>query len=785
MPDPARDVPASRDSPCSRTGRPLFGDQKYFANPGRSSLTGYSGLNSYTALELERHRAIDLLLWAGALAVLSILGVPWAFVLCRSLPSRGVLLAAPVGLFLAHYLAWLGLSTGFFPNGRGVAVAALLTFAALSAALAWRLSPSLVELRSNRRLWSAGCLLLLAMFAVGVGLRWLNPEIGGTEKPMDFALLNAAARATAFPPPDPWFAGETVNYYYLGYSMAAFGMHLSGADPAVGYNLAVATLFALGALAAASAGYDLAVLTGAGKRARTVAAALALGLTMLAGNLAVLRVIFSDSTDTPTGFWQGIGWNASRTIQREDASGLTDYTINEFPAFSFILGDLHPHVMALPFTLLAVSLAVQWILAGVGSEREALALRLARGALTGLVLGGLYALNAWDAPTFAGLVLAGGVVVAWRDRRRLLALAPPAAAALFVGIVAWLPYTLNYVPGSRGIGVVTVRSEAIDYFQVFGLLLIAAVVTLAVLLWDARPDGRLFLIVLLAAGAGGTVIARGDIVVGLAALLILSAFALWSYRAEPGLAALLWLLVAGLGLLTVVEALYVDDFFGSPNERMNTVFKVHYQAWGLLAIAAGPGLILTWRRLTRPDGLRLKLTRTAFVSVLALLAIPALVYPLIATGAKTDASPVSGSLDGLAADRLRRPSEVAAAEWMRVHAPRNAVLLEAPGRAYSGDSRISTWTGIPTVIGWTQHEDLWRGPDPRIAARTADVETAYRTADPALRRAVLDRYGVTHVVAGDSERERYGPEVEARLRHDLSVAFTHGATTIFQVRPAP
>ena len=456
------------------------------------------------------------------MAVLSILGVPWAFVLCRSLPSRGVLLAAPVGLFLAHYLAWLGLSTGFFPNGRGVAVAALLTFAALSAALAWRLSPSLVGLRSNRRLWSAGCLLLLAMFAVGVGLRWLNPEIGGTEKPMDFALLNAAARATAFPPPDPWFAGETVNYYYLGYSMAAFGMHLSGADPAVGYNLAVAALFALGALAAASAGYDLAVLTGAGKRARKVAAALALGLTMLAGNLAVLRVIFSDSTDTPTGFWQGIGWNASRTIQREDASGLTDYTINEFPAFSFILGDLHPHVMALPFTLLAVSLAVQWILAGVESEREALAPRLARGALTGLVLGGLYALNAWDAPTFAGLVLAGGVVVAWRDRRRLLALAPPAAAALFVGIVAWLPYTLNYVPGSRAIGVVTVRSEALDYFQVFGLLLTAAVVTLAALLWDVRPDGRLFLIVLLAAGAGATVIARGDIVVGLAALLILS-----------------------------------------------------------------------------------------------------------------------------------------------------------------------------------------------------------------------------------------------------------------------
>lgn len=719
------------------------------------------------------------------MAVFSVLGVPWAYVLCRSLPSRGVLLTAPVGFFLAHYLAWAGLSTGLFPNGRGYAAAALLTFAALSAVLAWWLRPSLRGRGGSRRLWIWGCLLLLGLFAVGVGLRWLNPEIGGTEKPMDFALLNAAARATSFPPLDPWFAGETINYYYLGYSMAAFGLHLSGAAPAVGYNLALAALFALGALAAASAGYDLAVLTGAGKRARYAGSGLALGLTMLAGNLAVLRDIFSDNADTPTGFWQGIGWNASRTIQREDAGQVIDYTINEFPAFSFVLGDLHPHVMALPITLLGISLAVQWVVAASQTEHDSLPMRLGRGALTGLVLGGLYALNAWDAPTFAGLVLAGGAVVAWRDRKRLLHLAPPAAAALVAGVVAWLPYTLTYVPGSRGIGVVTVRSEALDYFQVFGLLLTATTVTLAVLLWDVRPDGRLFLVVLLAAGVGATLIARGEVVVALAALLILSVYALWSHRSEPGLAALLWLLVAGLGLLTVVEALYVDDFFGPPNERMNTVFKLHYQAWGLLAIAAGPGLVLAWRRLSQPGGLRLQLTRTAAVSAFVLLAVPALAYPLIATGAKTEASVVTGSLDGLAAARLSRPSEVAAAEWLRAHAPGNAVLLEAPGRAYSGDSRMSTWTGIPSVIGWTQHEDLWRESDPRVAARAADIDTAYRTDDAALRRAVLDRYSVTYIVAGDSERERYGPEIEQRLGRDLGMAFANGGTTIFQVRSAP
>lgn len=717
--------------------------------------------------------------------VFSLLGVPWAFLLCRRLPSRGVLLTAPIGFFLAHYLAWAGLSTGLFPNGRGYAAAALLAFAALSAVLAWWLRSGLRDLGGSRRLWLWGCLLLLGLFAVGAGLRWLNPEIGGTEKPMDFALLNAAARAMSFPPPDPWFAGETINYYYLGYSMAAFGLHLSGAEPAVGYNLALAALFALGALAAASAGYDLAVLTGAGERARALAAGLALGLTMLVGNLAVLRDIFSDNPDAPTDFWRGIGWNASRTIQREEAGQLIDYTINEFPAFSFILGDLHPHVMSLPITLLAVSLTVQWIVAASQAEHGSLPQRLGCGALTGLVLGGLYALNAWDAPTFAGLVLAGGAVVALGHRERLLQLVPPAVSALVVGVLAWLPYTLNYAPGSRGIGVVTVRSEAIDYFQVFGLLLSAVVVTLAVLLWDARPDGRIFLVVMLAAGAGATLIARGEVVVALAALLVLSTYALWSRRHEPGLAALLWLLVAGLGLLTAVETLYVDDFFGSPNERMNTVFKLHYQAWGLLAVAAGPSLILTWRRLVKLRGLHLNLTRSAVVTVFALLAVPALAYPIVATRAKTEASVVSGSLDGLAADRHSRPSEVAAAEWLRVHAPQHAVLLEAPGRAYSGDSRMSTWTGIPSVIGWTQHEELWRESDPRIAARTADIDTAYRTDDSALRRAVLDRYGVTHVVAGDSERERYGPNIAQRLGRDLAAAYSSGDTTIFEVRQTP
>ena len=126
-------------------------------------------------------------------------------------------------------------------------------------------------------------------------------------------------------------------------------------------------------------------------------------------------------------------------------------------------------------------------------------------------------------------------------------------------------------------------------------------------------------------------------------------------------------------------------------------------------------------------------------------------------------------------------TEVAVADWMRVRAPHNAVVLEAPGRASSGASRISTWTGIPTVVGWTQHQELWRGAQEQISVRVAAVDLAYKTNDLETLRAVFDRYGVRHVIFGDSERRRYGEEAEARFHKRFSAVFKVGKTSVFEV----
>ncbi|HET9223660.1 MAG TPA: DUF2298 domain-containing protein, partial [Roseiflexaceae bacterium] len=93
-------------------------------------------------------------------------------------------------------------------------------------------------------------------------------------------------------------------------------------------------------------------------------------------------------------------WDDYRDPENPGAQPARRYTITEFPFFSFWLGDMHPHVMALPFCLLALALALQ-----TAARPAAPPFAMGRRgwlelALTGIVLGSLYAINSWDFPTY-------------------------------------------------------------------------------------------------------------------------------------------------------------------------------------------------------------------------------------------------------------------------------------------------------------------------------------------------------------------------------------------------
>jgi YYY domain-containing protein len=687
--------------------------------------------------------------WA-LIEVIGLGAAPLAAVVLARLPGAGLGLGKVLGLLLVTWLVWLGGATTLVPyEARSAALWIALVCAV--GLLTWvrglrgrraaaRDEPrGRLARRRRRRLashappsdplrarlfWGAEAVFAVAFAGMALLVAY-SPDVWDTEKPMDMAFLAASNRADTFPPEDPWLAGAELNYYYLGHLAMAVPVRLAALAPDRGYNLAVAALFGL----TAAALFTLAASVWAVVRGPRGAVLAGLGgavLVLVLGNLEGARLLLADG-----GPLRDYDWFAASRIDPD--------TINEFPWFSFLLGDLHAHVLALPFTLLALAFALQACYGdGPRSAVEA--------AGAALALGFLYAVNSWSYPVMAGvLVLA---VLASRPR--------PAAirwllAVLALSVLLMLPFFLSFDPAARGIGLVEEGRGFLDWLRDRALLLGSLLVFVAVayagaLLATRRPVRNAAWIAAGALFVGSLLAAVEWAHVGLLAALL--AVALGALFTAPGPRRVVWLPVAsGIACLLGPELLYVrDEFDGSELYRMNTVFKLDYQAWLLLGLGAVGAV--AWLPLRRVG-------RAGFALLAGVVVLAAAVYPVAGTYARKGGFDRSPTLDGLGWLRDRAPGDPGAIAWLNDRAADGSVVLEAVGNDYStfGHGRISTFTGLPTVLGWPGHERQW-GHD--VGARADEVARAYSSPTTAGAADVLSRYGVRYVVVGPLERTDYG-----------------------------
>jgi len=110
------------------------------------------------------------------------------------------------------------------------------------------------------------------------------------------------------------------------------------------------------------------------------------------------------------------------------------------------------------------------------------------------------------------------------------------------------------------------------------------------------------------------------------------------------------------------------------------------------------------------------------------------------------------------------------------------VVLEAFGEDYSafGHGRISTFTGLATVIGWAGHEVQWQH-DP--GSRSADVQTLYTTPDVKVAQSLIDLYGIDYVVVGPIEQTTYGDAGLAKWDQLGRKVYAADGTTVWQLSP--
>jgi len=201
----------------------------------------------------------SLIAWYTTITLLGLLTLPLVFKLLPALPDRGYALARSLGWLLWGFLFWLLGSLGFLQNDLGGELVALALIVVISC---WAFRGLNWE---NIRAWqhehiryivTTELLFLLAFIAMAV-VRAANPEINGTEKPMELAFINAILRSPTLPPHDPWLSGYAISYYYFGYVLVSMLARLTGTLGSVAFNLSLALIFALTAIGSYSLLYNL------------------------------------------------------------------------------------------------------------------------------------------------------------------------------------------------------------------------------------------------------------------------------------------------------------------------------------------------------------------------------------------------------------------------------------------------------------------------------------------------------------------------------------------------
>ena len=804
----------------------------------------------------------EALAFWGVAIVLAALALPLAFRLFPRFPDAGAGLSFTLGLTLVAAGYFLLRVVGALPAGQGgffAAIALLALAAAVLALLDRRFLPTLTRALPGVAL-AAG--LFSVLFFGYAAFRAYTPDIVHTEQPMDFLYLNAMLASPDYPPHDPWFAGENASYYYGGYLQAAVLTGASDVWPATGYNLSLAAVLAAAGTAAFSLGAALARWL-FGRRARrwvALAGAGALLLLLFGGPLASVFELASshdadhqgvyeafgveglvrcgtgadaactglrlDPSDTwyPDDFWPW--WRMSRMAYWGPAPAEVT-TITEVPALSFILGDLHPHVMAIPGVLLALALcAALWRGRGALSWREHLR-RPWLLVVVAFIFGSLAFVNAWDVVVLSPLL---ALVVFARNRR----LRPPGPSLLdtvswlgppaVLAVVAFIPWWLDFSPESGGIYAYSGGGTRIEHvLLMWGVLVVSALALpwVAPGRWRSASSLSLgFLLALLpllvwlplaafertvapSVPADGLPTALGARTAGAwitlafyaVTLSLLAAATIHLDRRKHPAVPVIALASFGVLLLYLTELFLLRDaLFGLP--RLNTVFKLSYQAWIVLSLAGGIGAVAAVR-IARPG------FRPLVAAPLIVLLGTAFVFIVTNVPNRADGFEAMVGLDGLQYVERVSPGEYALVRWLRDNVEPDAIVVEASGRTWergddgrpvlrrgassynSAASRVGYRTGLQTPIGWPGHEVTWRGSSPalhaEIARRQDLVDLVYTASTPSEALASLEALSAGYVVVGRFERSRYPDGLMPPFADFLETVFSKGDVTVYRV----
>jgi YYY domain-containing protein len=858
---------------------------------------------------------LDVLRWYVVLQIIGFAALPLTARAFRGLPDRGYAFARPIGLLATAALLWAGAIFGLWSNSGAIVAVIVIGIGVVGWLVMPRYARSVVALWRERRnhIVVVEAVFLVA-FVAWAFFRAHFPEIEATEKPMEFGFLNGILRSQRFPPVDPWLSGSSISYYYLGYVLVAALTELSGVVPSVAFNLAIAMLFALTVTGAFAIGTTL--VDGLRESRRVfernssasdappmrnwpswIAGGLAAWFVALLGNWEGFFEILHAHGFGSAAFWQSLAiWHLNNPFNSTawyptDAQDnwwwfrasrvILDYppgtpapdgynTINEFPFFSFLLGDLHPHVLALPFAFVCLAFALSFLRARESVHLDRLRESAFDLGFIAFLFGSMFLLNAWDILTYLFVLICVYAIRHYLERPGFdLAWLKDAAVfgvgTLLLSLVAYAPFYVTFRSQASGLlGIVHLHSH-LSYFLIFWgpFLFFGASLVVADLVFHASPLprdvlrgagptwtrgpfiwGAAAIVALVAAYFNAPALAL-VIPIGLAALVLVLRYLTGSTTAAMALARadagtigpaaddagarperapapvaggaipMSWatehvyvmvLLFVAMLLLFGTEVVFIEDSFGN---RMNTVFKLYFQAWEMLAIVGAYAVyyIGSLAFVGRPSTARERASSSrasdssgssafarrvasgVWLIAAAVLIAGAFVYVPAALESRTDGFTSPMTLDGLAYYRQFQPDDANAIAWLERNVDGTPTIVEATGGSYSDFDEVAWMTGLPTILGWDFHEIQWRGASITASEdeRKRDIDTIYRSNDAKQTLDLLHKYAATYVYVGPIEKRTYAQDQAGlgKFGQFMDVAYRNPGVTIYRIRGTP
>lgn len=660
-----------------------------------------------------------ILTWWLVFFVLGLAGLPLTTIFFKNNIDKGYIFAKSISLLLISFISFVFSIFKIVPFSSIALYLILFIYFLLNLWLFQKRKTEIGKLfRNSIKIFIFEEILFTSGLFIWSWVRAHQPDINGLEKFMDFGFINSILRSKYLPATDMWAAGYPINYYWFGHFMTAVATKLSTIPSYITYNLMLGTILGLTLTSGFSIVLNLIHKISRGNLKAAVAGGIISAILLsFAGNFHTPYYVLKEGKDA---YWypdatRFIGYNPD----------VPDKTIHEFPIYSFVVSDLHPHLINLPYVLLYLALLLY-----LTKEKNVFRKTLPLGFLLGI----FFMTNTWDVGNY---LLATGFTSLFLNFKKhkykyltVTETAKQLGLIIVFGIITALPFVLNFESIAQGIKLTHTKSPLWQLAILWGFPAVISLIYFGKLVGKKLKNSDWFVL----------------------ALLITS----WT-------------------LILLPEFFYVKDIYTSTHYRANTMFKLTYQAYVMFYLSSG---YIFFRTLN----LTKKMIFKGFLALFwATVSVSILYYPSIATKSYYGDLKKYKGLNGENWVKLTHPDSYEVFLWIRQNIKGQPVILEAPGDSYTEYNLISSYTGLPTVSGWFVHEWLWRGSPTFPQERVNEITEIYTSNDIAKTKSLIGKYKIEYVIVGPNEREKFPNINESKFLKIGVPAFSSQTTIVYKI----